>query len=51
MKVFEYNIRIQIDADKEDMVYRTNVFVDSKQLARALIQESNFATVQKRVDN
>lgn len=49
-KSYEYNIRIEIDADKEDMVYNSQVFVDSRDLARLLVKESNFATIQKNVE-
>ena len=50
MRKFEYNIRIIIDADKEEMVYNSKVFTDSRDLARLLVRESNSAAIQKNVE-
>ncbi len=45
----EYVIRIGIDSDKCDAIWSNPIPNGTKQLARAMIQDSNFTTIQKLV--
>jgi len=45
----EYIIRVVIDSDKCDEVWGRPMLNGTKQIARAMIQESNSTTIQKIV--